>query len=429
MTLTHLVTRATKLLPAALRLALALGLLSLAQPPRLLVTLGEPQTVTTRNTLAGVHTLFVNEVEEWKIQRGLAMIREMGAPWVVEFLPWAYMEPRKGQYIWESAERIIRHANRQGVQLIARLGFVPEWARPDPNTQPTTFTYLDRDHYADFARFAAAFAAHFRGRIGHIIIWNEPNLAGEWGMRAVDPAGYVEMLRVVYPAIKQANPDVVVLAGALAPTLEPPGSPQALNDLLYLEEMYKALQSRAQSTEYRTQNPEYRIQNTEHRIENTKYEIRNTEYGIPNPQSKIQNPTSKIEGRPYDAWAVHTYGRTAPPDEPPAPDRINFRRAELLREIMARNGDEDTPVYITESGWNDDPRWVFAVTPAQRIAYTLGAWQYAQQHWPWARCVAVWVFKHPAPAYNYRDRFTFVTPGLEPLPIYEEVKKALRGGS
>ncbi len=394
---THLVTFARHLLPTALRLALILALLSVIQPPRLLVTLGEPQTVVTRNALAGMHTLFVNEVEEWKIQRGLAMIREMGAPWVVEFLPWAYMEPRKGQYNWESAERIVRHANHQGVQLIARLGFVPDWARPDPNAQTTTFTYLDPDRYADFAEFAAAFAAHFRGRIHHIIVWNEPNLTGEWGMRPVDPAGYVEMLRVVYPAIKQANPDVQVLAGALAPTLEPPGSAQGLNDLIYLEEMYKALQ--------------FRIQNTEYRIQN--------------PQSPIQNPESKIEGRPYDAWAVHTYGRTAPHDEPPAPDRINFRRAELLREIMARNGDEDAPVYITESGWNDDPRWVFAVTPAQRIAYTLGAWEYARQHWPWARCVVVWVFKHPAPAYNYRDRYTFVTPSLEPLPIYEEVKKAL----
>ncbi|MGQ9815722.1 MAG: beta-galactosidase, partial [Candidatus Roseilinea sp.] len=131
-------TYAQRLLPAALRVALALWLLSLIQPPRLLVTLGEPQTVVTRNPLAGVHTLFVNEVEEWKIQRGLAMIREMGAPWVVEFLPWAYMEPRKGQYDWRSAERIMRHANRQGIQLIARLGFVPDWARPDPNAQPTT---------------------------------------------------------------------------------------------------------------------------------------------------------------------------------------------------------------------------------------------------------------------------------------------------
>ncbi|MCS7059671.1 MAG: cellulase family glycosylhydrolase [Anaerolineae bacterium] len=382
----RVVSYARQWIPIALRAALVIGLLSLIQPPRLLVTLGEPQTVVTRNELAGVHTLFVNEVEEWKIQRGLSMIREMGAPWIVEFLPWAYMEPRKGQYNWESAERIVRHANQQGLRLIARLGFVPDWARPDPIVQQTTTTYLDRDRYEDFAEFAAAFAAHFRGRIDHIIIWNEPNLSIEWGMRPVDAAGYIEMLRAVYPAIKQANPDVTVLAGALAPTLEPPGSAQGLNDLLYLEAMYEALNAPASSSG--------------------------------------QHAQPKSLRRPYDAWAVHTYGRTAPHDEPPAADRINFRRVELLREIMARNGD-DAPVYITESGWNDDPRWVFAVTPAQRIAYTLGAWEYARVNWPWVRCVAVWVFKHPAPAYNYRDRYTFVTPSLEPLPIYEEVKKAL----
>ena len=391
----HLVT-------LALRVGLALWLLSLVQPPQLLVTLGEQQTVVTRNPLAGVHTLFVNEVEEWKIQRGLAMIREMGGSWAVEFLPWAYMEGRKGQHDWSSAERIVRHANRQGVQLIARLGYVPDWARPDPNTLATTITYLDREHYEDFARFAAAFAAHFKGQVHYIVLWNEPNLTGEWGMRPVDPAGYVEMLRVVYPAIKQANPDVTVLVGALAPTLEPPGSSQGLNDLVYLEEMYSAF-------------------NESERIN----EWGDAQSSIVNPKSAIGNRQSSIVNRPYDAWAVHSYGRTLPHSDPPAPDRINFRRAELLREIMVKYGDADVPVYITESGWNDDPRWVFAVTPAQRIEYTLGAWDYAQANWPWARCVAMWVFKHPAPAYSYRDRYTFVTPSLEPLPIYEEVKRAL----
>ena len=42
------------------------------------------------------------------------------------------------------------------------------------------------------------------------------------------------MLRVVYPMIKAANPDVQVLAGALAPTLAPPGSEWGMNDLDYL---------------------------------------------------------------------------------------------------------------------------------------------------------------------------------------------------
>jgi hypothetical protein len=39
--------------------------------------------------------------------------------------------------------------------------------------------------------------------------------------------------------------------------------------------------------------------------------------------------------------------------------------------------------------------------------------------------VAFWVFKLPAPARGYRDHFTFVTPSLEPLPIYDELRRAL----
>jgi hypothetical protein len=375
-----------KILSITLRVVLLMGLLALVRPPGALVTLGPQQTVATRNDLAGVHTRFTDEAEVWKIQRGLQMVREMGAPWIVEFFPWAYYEPSKGNFNWASADRMVDHANRQGLRVIARLGFVPEWARP----AATTFTHLDPQNYSDFAGFAAAFALHFKGRVQHVVIWNEPNLSNEWGLRPVDAKAYVEMLRAVYPAIKTANPEMLVLAGALAPTLEPEGSLNGLNDLIYLEQMYEEIE---------------------------RLEIRDTASSIPNPQSPIR--------RPYDAWAIHTYGRTAPPSEVPAPDKLNFRRAELLRKVMVKHGDADLPVFITESGWNDDTRWAFGVTPAQRIEYTLQAWAYAKANWPWAKCVAIWVFKLPAPAHGYRDHFTFVTPSLEPLPIYDEVRRNL----
>jgi hypothetical protein len=351
------------------------------QPAPLLVTLGPQQTVQTTNPLAGLHTRYVDEAEAWKIKRGMEMQREMGAPWLVEFFPWAYYEKSKGQFDWAGADRIIEHASRQGLRVVARLGFVPAWARP----AETTFTHIDPANYQDFADFAAAFAARYKGRVDHIIVWNEPNLNNEWGMRRVDPAAYVEMLRAAYPAIKQANPDAVVLAGALAPTIER-NRDVALSDLEYLNEMYLALDVVT--------------------------------------QSKIENPKSKIQNHPFDALAAHTYGTTFAPADPPDPQRINFRRVELLREIMLKHND-DSPIYITESGWNDDVNWVNGVTPAQRIRYTIDALAFAQTNWPWVRCVAFWVFKLPAPARGYRDHFTFVTPSLEPLPIYEEVKKTL----
>ncbi len=360
------------------RLALALFILWAIRPPHVLVVLGPPQQVVTTNPIVGLHTRLTDEVEEWKIQRTLRMVRELGIPWIVEYFPWPYIEPVEGELTWGHSDAVIKHAENQGLIVIARLGWVPAWARPDPqgkrNEQETTLTYLDADHYADFAAFVAAFVARYRGRVNHVIIWNEPNLSFEWGYRPVDPGGYVGLLRAVYPHAHAANPDVIVLAGALAPTLEPEGSAAGLSDLAYLERMYQA------------------------------------------------------GAAPYfDALAAHAYGLTFPPEAPPAPDVINFRRVELLREIMVAYGDGSKPVYVTEAGWNDHPRWASSVRPAQRIEYTIGAYEWARQRWPWCACVAMWAFRYPAPTHSYHDYYTFVTADFEPKVIYLEVQNYAGG--
>jgi hypothetical protein len=356
------------------RAALMAFILWAVRPPRVLVVLGPPQQVVTTNPSVGVHTRLTDEVEEWKIQRTLRMVREMGAPWVVEYFPWPYIEPEKGAFTWGHSDMVIEHADNQGLTVIARLGWVPAWARPGPDERETTLTFLEADRYDEFADFVATFVAHYRGRVDHVIIWNEPNLSFEWGYRPVDPDGYVELLRAVYPRAHAANPDVVVLAGALAPTLEPEGSAAGLSDLAYLARMYQAGAAPC-----------------------------------------------------FDALAAHAYGLTSPPEERPASDAINFRRVELLREIMVAHGDTDKPVYVTEAGWNDHPRWARAVRPAQRIEYTVGGYEWARRHWSWCTCVVMWAFRYPAPTHSYHDYYTFVTADFEPKVIYLEVQSYTRG--
>lgn len=354
------------------RLVVVLGVLALLRPAPVLVTPGPPQTVHTTMPILGVHTRLNDEVEPWKIQRTLQLVRGMGAPWIVEFFPWAYHEPQPGEFAWAQADLIINHAEAQGLTVIARLGLTPGWARPPD----TPLTYLDADGFAPFARYAAAFAERYRGRVTHVIVGNEPNLAFEWGYRPNTPADYVALLQAVYPAVKAANPDAVVLAGALAPTLEPPGSPNGLNDLLYLEELY-----RLGAADY------------------------------------------------FDALAVHAYGVTFPPDSPPDPAVLNFRRVELLRAVMEQYGDAATPMVITETGYNDHPRWTRAVRPAQRIAYTLDSLAYAAANWPYVEAMVLWVFRTPAPTAGYTDYFTLVTPEFVLKPLYTALQAATGNGS
>ena len=337
---------------------------------RSVAPLGPQRTVETINPKMGVHTRLTDEVEPWKIKRSLEMVREMGAPWIVEYFPWAYIEETRGRYNWVHADLVIEHANRQGLTVIARLGFVPEWARP----RGTTPLYLDEERFGDFADFAAKFVERYAGKVAYVIVWNEPNLSLEWGYEPVEVDKYVAMLRMVYPAIKAANPEVQVLAGALAPTLAPPGSPDGMNDLVYLQRMYDA-----GAASY------------------------------------------------FDILAIHAYGWYFDADEAPAADLINFRRAELLRAVMEANGDGHKSAMITEAGWNDHPRWTRAVRPGQRIANTIRAYEIAQQEWPWLEALAFWAFRYPWDAKSYQDYYTFVRTDFEPKPIYTEVQRYAAG--
>jgi hypothetical protein len=333
--------------------------------------LGQQQAVESVQPHTCVHTRLVDEVETWKIQESLRLVREMGADHIVEFFPWAYVEYQQGVYDWASFDRIMTHAEKQGVRVIARMGFVPEWAQTDP--EQSTLNTLPEASYPDFANFVAAFAERYRGIANEIIIWNEPNLAFEWGFQSVDPVGYVRLLEAVYPVAHAANPDVRILVAGLAPTLEAPGSASGLNDVLYLRAIYE-----------------------------------------------------NGGGDFFDGVSMHTYGFTLPADAPPVANVLNFRRAELLHEVMVEFGDGDKPVYITETGWNDDPQWALAVSPSERARYTIDSLKIAGD-WPWLDQLCIWMLRTPAPINSHQDGYTMVTPEFQRKAIYYAVQNYARG--
>jgi hypothetical protein len=132
-------------------------------------------------------------------------------------------------------------------------------------------------------------------------------------------------------------------------------------------------------------------------------------------------------GEAMDGLAVHAYGWRQPPDAPADPGVIDLARVELLHDALVEAGYGDMPVYVTEGGWNDHPRWTKAVRPTQRAAYTVRAYEKALADWPWCQVFAVWAFRFPKPAYSFSDYFTIVTTDLMPKPIYLAVQRYARG--
>ena len=281
------------------RLALVLvlsGLLmvqfwSLRAPARL--HLPEQQRALTDNSKIGVHTRLAGIGDEAYIARSLDQVRQMGASTIVDLFPWAYAQPRSRYgFDWAGFDMMIEHASRQGLTVIARLDMVPEWARPRDSSD----RYLDQEHYVDYANYVVAFLQRYRPYgLRHVIIWNEPNLAFEWGRRRPDPAAYAALLKEVYGRVKAAVPDAVVIGGGLSPQIDSGDGSERMGDLQYLAALYDA------------------------------------------------------GAAPYfDMLAAHTYGAKSGPEAPPDPVTVNFRRVELLHTLMVQHGDGNTPIIITE---------------------------------------------------------------------------------
>lgn len=326
----------------------------------------------------GANFFLEREVETWKIEKTLEMARDAGIVWVKQQFPWSEIEPKKGQFDWTKYDRIVEYCEKYGLRIIARLDRPPDWSRQD-----NSYKQRPPDDYDDYGDFVQAFVTHYRGRIRHIQIWNEPNIWTEWGNQAPNPVDYTELLRIAYQQAKRADPNVRVLSAPLAMNVEQ--GPRNLSELDYLQGMYDA-----------------------------------------------------GAGDLFDILSANPFGFDDPPDTPASPERLNFARVQLLREVMVRNGDSNKAIWFNEYGWNAAPvdfeedRLIWKrVTEEQQAQYSRQGLQMAYTRWDWAGVSCYWYFRQvgdippEAPEYYFRMVDVDFTPRLV-YHALSEISPAIR---
>jgi hypothetical protein len=317
-------------------------------------------------------------------ERDADLVRGLGFGWVKQQFSWRNLSGGPGGYDWFWPDGVVSLVESRGLKLLARLDGTPFWATADPALAETVTDTPPRD-FALFGEFCGALAGRYAGRIAAYEIWNEPNLAREWGNQPPDPAGYVELLKVCYLAIKAADPSAIVISAGLAPTDE--ANPEiSMPD----EAFYRGF-----------------------------YEAGAASY--------------------FDMLGVHAPGFGSPPErsseevlaDPVWASRVwTFRHVEDIRAIMLEYGDGDKQIAITEMGWTSDPvnptySW-YAVDEDTRADYLVRAYQYAKANWsPWIGLMSAvyiadpdWTEAHE----QYWWAITRPTPPGDPaslLPAYE----------
>jgi len=130
------------------------------------------------------------------MERVAALAQAAGVKWSREEFQWHRMEPQRGTYDFSFYDKLVDTANRHGISVYALVGYWTPWTKP-----------YEEEGFKDYCAFLRALVRHYKGRIKHWEIYNEPNIFFWSGPHE----RYPTLLKMAYEAVKAEDPDAQVL--------------------------------------------------------------------------------------------------------------------------------------------------------------------------------------------------------------------------
>jgi hypothetical protein len=313
--------------------------------------------------------------------RVLGLVREAGFGWVRQWVPWSDHEPEKGKMRFGELDPIVDAALRNKVKLLLVVVRSPAWATADGKSGLPA-------NPADFATFMKAMAARYKGKVAGYEVWNEQNLGHETAGK-VDAKTYVDLLKAVFPVIKQADPKAAVLYGGLTPTgVNDPAV--AIDDVAYLEQCYQV--NNGEIRQY--------------------FDVLGAHAGSNNNPPEALWPE---QPGPGPQWRDHP--------------SFYFRRVEGLRAVMEKYGDGHKQMWLTEFGWttkNQAKGYEYGeyITEQLQADYLVRAYQLADQKYPWMGVMFVWNLNYSTivPPTDEKHPWSIINSDYSPRPAYTALK-------
>ncbi len=135
----------------------------------------------------------------------VAKIAEEGFRFIRMDFSWVHIEREKGVYDFSKYDELVDSLATKGI----RAYFILDYGNPLYDNDMAPHTDEGR---AAFVKFVTAGVAHFKGKGVVWELWNEPNIFFWRPQPNVED--YVKLAKVVYPALKKADPDSLLLAPA-----------------------------------------------------------------------------------------------------------------------------------------------------------------------------------------------------------------------
>jgi len=146
-----------------------------------------------------------------EVEKAAKLMQEAGIGWVrMDFL-WEDIEPKEGEFDFTSYDAIVDILEKYNIKILGILNYCATWASPDNkwNVLPR-----DKDNRL-FLNYAGKVIERYKGRVQYWEVWNEPDSPTYWaaqdGLKT-----YCKLLKDVYLAAKEIDPDCKILNGGLS---------------------------------------------------------------------------------------------------------------------------------------------------------------------------------------------------------------------
>jgi len=324
--------------------------------------------------------------------RGLIVDRtvEAGFDWLKQQVEWHQTEPiEKDGFDWRELDKVVAAVSSAELNLFLSVVRAPEWALGDRAHGPPADPL-------DFRDFMQALAGRYRGRVQAYELWNEANLAREWGYGQIDAGEFVELMLAGHQGVKAGDPQAITVGGALTPAGDvdiPDQKVQAVDDVRFLQQIYA-----------------YR---------------------------------DGIARDAFDAWGVHPGGFNNAPTQEIGSERgsgwnghgsFYFQRFTQHRAVMEEHGDGDKPIWLTEMGWstaNADPAYGFGTDNSEddQAQFLVDAFRLIREDAPYITHAFVWNLNFQTVVGPQDEKFAFgvLRPDGSPRPAFTALKEMTKG--
>lgn len=258
-------------------------------------------------------------------------LKSSGYGFVRHEVSWAEIETTQGQYDWSVYDPIFNSLNDNGIGVVAVIVDSPQWswagAMIPSDVQPPADP-------AVLEQFSEELTSRYPQAVRFVQLWHMPNLASRWGGVPATGETFRPYLSATFYGARRGNPEVQIVLPEAAMISD---VPEGLGDLDFIQSLYDA-----------------------------------------GARDIFDIVAVRLDG-----------GQSSTDDRRVDPDRINFSRAILFRELMVANDDGESPVWATSFGWSADGE---NVTREQQAEYVVRGLIRAWSEWPWMGLMVQWQF-------------------------------------